>query len=100
MNIQIEHTIPSAWDYKFSNQKDGRRITIALNDGTFVRGLFYNKSFASSDGNFRDIYLEESYVLKDDSVEWIKVDKTDGIWISPNSIKWISFMEDEKDEGE
>lgn len=99
LKVQIISPIPSAWDYKFSELNQGRKVTVALSDGTFIRGAYYSKSMASSDDGYRDIYLEETWQL-DEQDRWVKVDATDGVWISPNVIKWISFMEDANDVGE
>lgn len=95
LKISAEHIIPTAWDYKFSELQEGRKLTVALNDGTFIRGVFYNKSMASSDDNYRDIFLEQVYVLDENNI-WKIVEDTDGVWIAPNIIKWISFMEDKE----
>ena len=34
------------------------------------------------------------YLLLNDEDEWVEVEKSDGVWIAHNSIKWINFMED------
>ncbi len=91
--LQIQNRIPTAWDYKFSNLNEGRKVIVALNDGTYIRGLYYNKSFASSDSSYRDIYIEKCCILNKKE-KWREVDQNDGVWINPNTIKWINFMED------
>ena len=53
---------------------------------------------ASSDDGYKDLYLEEVWQLGDND-NWVRVIGSDGIWISPNVIKWISFMEDENNAG-
>lgn len=93
LKIQIINPIPTAWDYKFSELKQGRRITVALLDDTFIRGKYYRDSMASSESDYKDIYLEEAWQLDDDN-NWVRIEGTDGVWVSPNVIKWISFMED------
>jgi len=99
LKVQIISPIPSAWDFEFSELNQGKKVTVALSDGTFIRGAYYSKSMAFSDDGYRDIYLEETWQL-DEQDRWVKVDATDGVWISPNVIKWISFMEDANDVGE
>ncbi|WP_027215224.1 DUF6338 family protein [Butyrivibrio fibrisolvens] len=96
LKVQVISKVPSAWDYKFSNLKEGRRLTVALNDGTFIRGIYYSRSMASCDDGYKDIYLEESWQLDGDG-NWVRVKDTDGVWISPGAIKWISFKEGEAD---
>ena len=91
LKIPIERPIPTAWEYVFSRMKEGKLVTVSLDDGTYVRGAFYNKSFASSDLEKMDIYLEEAYMLNDDE-KWIRVKGSEGIWISAGAIKWISLF--------
>lgn len=91
-NVMTEHPIPTAWEYKFSQLKEGERLTVHLDDGTVIRGLFYNKSFASSDMEKRDLFIEEVCMLIDD--KWKPVEGSDGVWISSGAIKWISFFKE------
>ena len=88
--LQIEHPIPTAWDYKFSETQDFRWVIIRLANDEMVYGKYANNSFTSSDESYRDIYLEEVYIL-DDENNWILAERSDGIWISPNEIKSIEF---------
>lgn len=90
IGIQIEHPIPTAWDYKFSETKDFRWVIVRLANDEIVYGKYANNSFASSDKSYRDIYLEEIYVLNDEN-NWKLTERSDGIWISPNEIKSIEF---------
>lgn len=94
LKIQVEHPIPTAWEYKFSQLSNGCYLTVALENGSFLRGAFYNKSLASSDLNDLDIFIEEAYMLGEDG-KWKRVKGTDGIWIPVNSIMWISFFKEE-----
>ncbi len=92
LNIPVEHPIPTAWEYKFSQMNEGRYLAVCLNDDTMIRGSFYNKSIASSDIEKMDIYLEEAYLLEDK--KWKSVEGSDGVWIASGAIKWISFFEE------
>ncbi|TCW29025.1 DUF6338 family protein [Christensenella hongkongensis] len=89
--IDISHPIPASWDYKFSNISDYRYVIITLNDGSTVAGLFSSKSFASSDCDERDIYLEKTYIIDDDS-KWNESKCTDGMLILASSIRTIEFF--------
>ena len=91
LKIQIVHPVPTAWEYKFSNQKDSCWLIVALNDGKYYRGLFSCNSLASSDMDYKDIYIEEIYVL-DDKCNWMRVERTNGVWISAEQIKYIEFL--------
>ena len=90
-NVQIEHPIPTAWDYKFSKTKNNCWIVIALTDGKFVRGIYGGKSLSSTDAEYRDIYLEEVYLI-DDAGNWKRRERTEGIWINSTQIKYIEFL--------
>lgn len=96
--ITIVHPIPRAWDYIFSKGK-GCWIEVFLENGKIVRGYYSNKSFASSDYSYNDIYIEEIYI-KPEGKKWEKIPGTSGIWISPSEIKYIKFYEMEDDESE
>lgn len=92
LNIQAEHPIPTAWDYKFSKVTTQRWVLVTLANGTYIRGLYSYKSLASTDEQYRDIYIEEVYLL-DENEQWIKMKRTDGVWINPSEIKMIEFFE-------
>lgn len=95
--IDINPAIPTAWDYKFSDTKP-HWMEITVSDGKVIRGLYSLKSFAASDSEYRDIYLEELYLKEKKG--WKKVERTAGIWINPNEIKYVKYytLEDEMDE--
>lgn len=94
-DIMVQNPFSTAWDFKFANLVDGRRIVVALTDGSFVRGLYYSKSMTSSNVNSRDIYLEQCCMIDEDSGEWYLMEHNDGVWIPEKSIKYISIWEDE-----
>ena len=92
--LQVEHPIPTAWDYIFSSPKHNRWTTVTLKSGKVLRGVYSNNSFASSDDNYRDLYLELSYIKDSaDGDSWKLVDRTDGVWINPDEIAYIEFKE-------
>ena len=94
LKITLTHPIPSAWDYVFKTHTNGSWVTVRMDNDKFIRGRFYTKSFASSDESYRDIYLEEVYTKNEDE-QWIKRERTQGVWLSPDSIKHIEFYTNE-----
>lgn len=90
MGIQIEHPIPTAWDYKFSEIKEARWIIVRLCNDEKIYGKYSTKSLSSSDTNNYDLYLEEVYTYVEGQ-PWKIVERTDGIWINSNEIKSIEF---------
>ncbi|WP_418582816.1 MULTISPECIES: DUF6338 family protein [Holdemanella] len=97
--LKIETTcpIPTAWDYVFSKY-ESYWVEIEVSSGKQIRGLFSNMSYASSEYDNRDIYLEKLYEKKSDNSVWEKVERTKGVWISSSDIKHIKFYELEEDE--
>lgn len=89
-SINIIHPVPTAWDYKFSTIGKEKWLIITLLNDKHLYGKFAYSSLASSDPVERDIYLEEVYTLNEDE-NWVKVDRTDGVWISTSNIKLIEF---------
>ena len=96
-DVMVQSPFPTSWDYKFANLLEGRRIVVALIDGSFIRGLYYNKSMASSDVNNRDIYLEQCCMVDEETGEWYLVKNSDGVWIPEKSIKYITIWEEKND---
>lgn len=96
-NVPVAHPIPYAWDYIFSKGKE-YWVEVFLKNDKVVRGYYSTKSFTSSDCAFNDIYLEKLYTKGKDE-KWSEVERTAGVWISPEEIKHINFyeLEDEKD---
>ena len=72
--LKIETTcpIPTAWDYVFSKY-ESYWVEIEVSSGKQIRGLFSNMSYASSEYDNRDIYLEKLYEKKSDNSVWEKV---------------------------
>lgn len=88
MGIKLSHPVPTAWDYKFS-VCESQWVEVTVSDGKTLRGFYSGKSFSSSDSNYRDIYLEELYIKNKDT--WTKVERTSGVWINPEEIRFIKF---------
>lgn len=93
IGLNLIHPVPTAWDYKFSD-KEECWVEVTVSDNKVIRGLYSNSSLASSDSDFRDIFLQELYVKQD--AEWIKVERTSGVWLSPNEIRYIKFYKMEE----
>lgn len=89
IGINSLHPIPSAWDYYFSITSSVW-ILVTLKDGKQVAGLFGSRSFASSDQNERDLYIQEIYKIKEDG-PWQKIPDNNGIFIKGDEIKHIEF---------
>ncbi len=94
--IQIEKPIPTAWDNIFSAREYGCWVIVSLANGNKIGGRFSTHSHASSDNDYRDIFLEETYEVNENG--WKMTPNSEGVWISPNEIKKIEFIGDRNNE--
>lgn len=91
--LSIVHVIPAAWDWRFSGlPKGGMFMKVTLTSGGSVYGLFGSRSFASSDGGERDLYIEEEYEV-DAEGRWLARPERVGILISSKEIRYIEFWD-------
>lgn len=88
--VQMNHPIPTAWDY-FFNKKEECFITVRLKSGNTVSGKFFCNSFASSEAAERDLYIEKIYDV-DDKNTWNEVPRSLGMYISKGEIETIEFF--------
>ena len=93
LGIYSSHTIPYAWDYAFE-QKDFFYVYITLIDGAQIYGLYYFNSFASSEPDDRDIFLEKVFdvTTENDIVELKERINTKGMLTRGNQISSIEFL--------
>jgi hypothetical protein len=64
LKLEPIHTVPSAWDYKFSKSL-GEWILVRLKDGTEFAGWWAGRSFASDDRSERDLLIEQVFEVPD-----------------------------------
>ena len=90
VNINKIHSVPTAWDYYFSKQ-EASWIIVTLKNGRTIYGKFSDQSFASSDPEERDLYIQKTYVINENMI-WQEDDKSKGILISKDAIETIEFL--------
>jgi len=96
LKIRSIHSTPTAWDYIFS-QQNSDYVIVTLTDDTKIKGWFSTNSFASSDSEERDLYIEELYCTEGKQ-EWIEDKGSKGIYISKDQIKFIEFKKGQANE--
>lgn len=89
-NVQVEKAIPTAWDKLFLDRSDSCWAIVTISNGKTIAGKYSTKSFVSSDSEYRDMYLEETYTI-DENGAWKKTAGTQGVWISPGEIRMIEL---------
>ncbi|WP_434311600.1 DUF6338 family protein [Hominifimenecus sp. rT4P-3] len=90
LRINKIHPIPTAWDYYFGRQEESW-IIVTLKSGRTIYGKYSVNSFASSDFEERDLYIEKTYTVNEGHV-WIEDEKSKGIFISKEDIETIEFL--------
>jgi Family of unknown function (DUF6338) len=92
LGVSIVHVIPAAWDWRFSNIAHNTFVMVTLTSGEKVAGYFGNGSFASSDANERDLYIEEEYMVSGEG-KWEARPEKVGLLISAREIRYIEFWQ-------
>lgn len=87
------HPTTLAWDYLFSKQ-ESYYVIVKMDDDKIVRGWFSSNSFASSDPDNHDLYIEQCY-----GEGWSEDPQSRGIYIPGDQIKYIELKEGETDNG-
>lgn len=94
LKINIMHTTPTAWDYLFFNQ-GAVFIIVTLVDDTKLYGWYSPNSFASSDQDERDIFIEIGYKVSEDG-KWEEDAQSGGFYVPKDQIKYIEFKKGEE----
>ena len=92
LGINYFHSIPTSWDYVFSKQRSAY-VIVTLSGGNRIAGKFDTNSFASSESDERDIYLEEEYIVENGT--WSKVPMNVGVLIAKDNIVSIELFRGE-----
>ena len=90
LHINNIDVTPTAWDFFFSQQKSAW-VIITLKNGNRFFGKYDENSFAASDSEFQDIYIEKTYAL-DENQNWKEVNRSKGALISRGDIESIEFF--------
>lgn len=90
--LRLTHHIPAAWDFAFSNLETGNFLLVRLRDGTEYAGRMGQRSFASSNGGERDLYLEEIWTVREDG-PWEKVEPTRGVLLCGGDIQAVEIFD-------
>lgn len=90
LKVNKIHPIPSAWDYYFAKQEPAW-IIVTLKSGRVIYGKYFQNSFASSDAEERDLYIEKTYTV-DEELNWIDDERSKGVFISKDDIEIIEFF--------
>jgi hypothetical protein len=83
------HSIPTAWDWKFSQGRSAW-ARVSLKNGSVIYGLFAEGSFAGSDPERRDLFLEAAFRLLDTG-DLAPEEDTQGVLIVADQIATIEF---------
>lgn len=90
IGIETNSSVPYRMGFCFSKQQSCW-VIVTLMSGEMISGRYATKSFASSDIDKRDLYLEDVYTINEQSV-WHHIDGNEGVLILGESIKCIEFF--------
>ena len=82
------HALPTAWDWKFSGMTE-QWVLVTLKDGTRFAGFHGSQSFAASNPDERDMYIQWVYDIDDNGI-WSSTDER-GVLIAGGEIRTIEF---------
>lgn len=94
IGILTIHPTSLAWDYIFSKQ-ESCYVIVKMDDNKTVRGWYSSNSFASTDPDNHDLYIEQCY-----GEGWKEDHQSKGIYIPGDQIKYIEFKKGETEDGE
>ncbi len=85
------HVVPTAWDWRFETLREPHWLLVTLQDGSQVAGYFGSQSFASSQADQLDLYVEQVWQVPNDGGPWAMVEPQRGILISSHQIRYVEF---------
>lgn len=89
LGLRTIHPIPRAWDWHFGRLRP-YWVLVTLKNGSRLYGLFHSRSFAGSDPEHCDLYLEAQFRPLDTG-EWAPVEDTAGVLIMADQIAALEF---------
>jgi hypothetical protein len=90
LRLQPVHVVPTAWDYQFGRLREAHWILVELKNGSTVAGFFGTRSFASSDPEERDIFIEQVYRIDEDD-RWHPMKNGHGTLIAQGEVRSVDF---------
>ena len=93
LKLEPIHTVPSAWDYKFS-RSPGEWVLVKLKNGVQFAGWWAGNSFASHDTSERDLLIEQVFEVPDTG-PWKSTAKS--LLIMAGEIQTIEFTPREQE---
>ncbi len=85
------HPVPTVWDWKFSGSMKEQWVLVTLKNGITFAGLFGRDSFAASNSEERDLFVQWIYDINDDGT-W-SVPGKKGVLIAASEVSTIEFWE-------
>lgn len=91
MKINTVHSMPTAWDWVFSDIEE-KWVIITLKSGTEFAGKCGVGSFISSDNLERDIYIEKVYRINDSKKDATWEPTNHSLLVTANEVSTIEFI--------
>ncbi len=85
------HALPTAWDWVFNRAVSEQWVLVTLKNGIQFSGLYGLDSFAGSNPNERDLYIQWLYDINEEG-DWAPVDEDgNGVLIAASEISTVEF---------
>jgi hypothetical protein len=98
LGLTVSVRTQEAWNWVF-HRRQAAWVRIRLKgDEGIILGKFGKDSFASSDANLRDIYLQELWAADEDAWFFSPYPTTRGVWVSGSDMQSIEFFEGQGDD--
>lgn len=91
--LDVEHHIPTSWEWAFKQKRQPGYVTVLLKDGTRLYGTWTERSFASSSPMERDLYLERQWTV-DDAGTWTELAPPRPLLICSKEVSAIEIIGD------
>lgn len=88
--MPVVHPTRRAYDYAFGDIQKDRFVIVSFNDGTQVFGYFGENSFAATDSDRSDMFLERLYVVTDGN--WVPTMPAKSALLMLRDIRSIEFI--------
>ena len=92
----MPHPTQKPWDYVFS-KRESYWVKVVLNDGLTIGGKYSSNSFASSTPASEQLYLEETWIIKEKGGFDRKKNQTNGVIILSKDIAYIELIKYRKE---
>lgn len=95
LSMPVQNPRRRAYDFAFTVNEVEGFVIVTYADGTRIHGYYGENSFAASDAERSDLYLERIYEVLDDG-QWYEKEPPRGALLTLDGLRSIEFLEPER----